>query len=141
MNGTFEPEEKVVTPSSVQQVITPSAGKYLRKVTVKDVSLKDFGIDYGTFVAPGLTTVEIQHNLGTIPSFYAVMPKVGYRGSLSSMETFAWIFNAQLRTHGLVSNALEIEVNTANVTENTITFDLEHYYLAGGVEHIWFAVK
>lgn len=165
-----ELEEKTATPSAEDQIITPTAGKYLSKVTVtgdsdftaenikKDVSiwgitgtyespLSSYGIDFGTVTPTGSSTLTVNHNLGKIPSFYAVMPKVGYDYDNASIITvFAWIFNARLKfENGIAQNGANISLDDhsydVDATKNTITFDCGNYSFSRGVEHIWIAIE
>lgn len=122
-------------------------GKTIFNVTgTYEQPLTSYGIDFGTVTPTGSSTLTVKHNLGKIPSFYAVMPKVGYDYDNASIITvFAWIFNARLKfENGIAQNganiSLDIHDYDVDATKNTITFDCGNYRFCRGVEHIWIAI-
>ena len=138
---------------TVQGDVNLIASNIAKGKTIFDVTgtyeqpLTSYGIDFGTVTPIGSSTLTVNHNLGKIPSFYAVMPKVGYDYDNASITTvFAWIFNARLKFgNGIAQNganiSLDIHDYDVDATKNTITFDCGNYRFSGGVEHIWIAIE
>lgn len=96
-------EEKTVTPSGSQQIITPATGKYLSKVTVGAIpgsyaNLSAMGFSrYATGVyTPTSSTDEITivHNMGIAPKIVTIYALDGSLSLISSLELYTNSGNA-----------------------------------------------
>ena len=154
----IQTETKSVTPGASNKVITPSAGKYLRQVTVAgDSDLKPeniaegvnifgilgtlakgvSGIDYGKVTLTGApTSVTVDHNLGVIPSFVALIP---INLSIHSGYTLANINGMVLRSSSsyvYIAGA----TNTKTNTQVTFTSYSSSYEFYSG-DYYWIAIQ
>lgn len=151
-------ETAEVTPGISEQVITPSAGKFLSQVTVAgdpDLIPENIaegvnifgvlgthvggvtGIDFGEVTLSAETyEVTVNHNLGVIPNFVALIPK---ELALSS-GTSSFNINGKVGYYYSSSRA-NITTATNTITETQITFkgySSSYGFKAG--DYYWIAI-
>lgn len=147
-------EEVTVTPGEEAKIITPSAGKYLSKVTVAgdpDLIPENIaeginifgilgthiggakGIDFGEVqVSSGSSSVTVNHKLGVTPSFVALIPKTFNYGSYTDFINI----NGQI---GYRTSRFYYTTVTNTVTDNSITFAAFQGYYAN--TYYWIAIQ
>lgn len=147
-------EEKTVTPSSGQQIITPATGKYLSKVTVEAIPNQYVDVksilgysksDIITFTQSKRTRVDaytIRHSLGVIPKLVMILSDATAETTTYDLDLAIGMVSSLYDEDFLIASILQSEISSTtmiirdggmNVTKTTILFSsINNCYYAGG---------
>ena len=152
-----------MTPSASQKIVTPSAGKYLSKVTVSgDADLKAenvrkgtnifgtigtlvegvAGIDFGTLaLASSTEQVTIAHSLGAVPTWAALIPSELIIGMINySIPYVSANFNGKIAIGRAPSSGNRIDIQTATIDKNNTSVTFRLAYGFAPTSYYWIAI-
>lgn len=144
-------EEKTVTPSGSQQIITPAAGKYLSKVTVGAIPgqyvdiksilgyLKSDIVTFTRSIGTKVDAYTIRHSLGVIPKLVIILSDATAETTTYDLD-LAVCMTSAYDEDILTASIFQTEISSMvhresamNATKTTAIFsNINNCYYAGG---------
>lgn len=146
--NSVQTEEKTITPSGSQQIVTPAAGKYLSKVTIGAIpdSYMDFisfvgysQVEKVTFTPSSNTTLNrktINHSLGVRPKMVMILSDMMEVRALQGLYfSVAVNRNGSSTLTGLQFISYALDVDTSNYPMNVTASTAEFTNDAAGINY------